>query len=167
MFSFGPHHTKKDVDRLERIQRRATKMIKGLGRLPCEERLRELGLFSLEKRRLRGDLITMFQYLKGGCKEDGDSLCSRTRMKKTMGNGYMLLLGTFHLETREQSATGESTTSLGRLFQHWTLLRFSWTGCWATLSRPCFCQERLDQMILEVPSNLVFYDSMKLINDLF
>ena len=39
-------------------------MIKELGSLACEERLRGLGLFSLEKRRLRGDPITMFQYLK-------------------------------------------------------------------------------------------------------
>jgi len=69
----SPLYTK-DVDRLARVQRRPTKMIKGLESLPYEESLRELGLFSLEKRRLRRDHITMFQYLKGGYKEDGHSL---------------------------------------------------------------------------------------------
>ncbi|PKU49138.1 hypothetical protein llap_580 [Limosa lapponica baueri] len=71
------------MDLLKRIQRRATKMIRGLEHLSYEDRLRELGLFNLEKRSLRGDLIAAFQYLKGDYRRDGEGLFIRECSHRT------------------------------------------------------------------------------------
>ncbi|KGL97538.1 hypothetical protein N301_03654, partial [Charadrius vociferus] len=115
---WSPQH-KKDMYLLERVQRRATRMIRGLEHLSYEERLRELGLlrwlglFSLEKRRLQGDLSAAFQYLKGAYKKDGDKVFSRACTDKT--RGFKLKEGTFRLDVRKNIFTM-------RVVKHWHML---------------------------------------------
>ncbi|KFQ26612.1 hypothetical protein N331_13016, partial [Merops nubicus] len=97
---FWSPHYKRDVDLLERVQRRATRMIRGLEQLSYEDRLRELGLFSLEKRGLRGDLIVGFQYLRGAYKKAGEGLFRISSNNRTRGNGAKLEVGRFRLDMR-------------------------------------------------------------------
>jgi len=98
---FWAPHFKKDEELLERVQRRATRMMRGLEHLSYEERLRELGLFSLKNRSLRRYFINAYKYLKGGSQEDGARLFSVVPSDKRSGNGHKLMHWKFQLKKRK------------------------------------------------------------------
>jgi len=87
-------------------------MIRGLEQLSYEERLRESGLFSLEKRRLWGDPIVAFQYLKGAYGED---LFSRAACDRTRRHGFKLREGRFRLDMRKKFLTRRVVKHQNRL----------------------------------------------------
>ncbi|CAM5111945.1 unnamed protein product [Natator depressus] len=91
---------KKDEFKLEQVQRRATRMIREIENLSYERRLKELGLFSLTKRRLRGDMIALYKYIRGINTREGEELFKLSNNVDTRTNGYKLAIRKFRLEIR-------------------------------------------------------------------
>ena len=90
-------------------------MIRGLEHLYYEERLRELVLFSLAKRRLQGDLLVAFQYLKGAPKQEGEWLFPRVGCNRRCRSGLQGRQGRFKLDLRMKFFPE-------RLVRHWNRL---------------------------------------------
>jgi len=99
---------------LEWVQRRATKMIRELEQ-SYEDRLREVGLFILEKRRLWGDSIAAFQYLNRAYKKTGEGLFTRACSDRTRGTGFKLKEGRFRSDIRKK-------LFVMRVVRHWNRL---------------------------------------------
>lgn len=86
----------------------------GVEHHPCEDRLREMELFSLEKIRVQGDLIEAFQYIKGGYKKEEDRHFSRVCGDRKKGNGFKLKVGRLRLDVMKFLAI--------RMVKHWSRL---------------------------------------------
>ena len=92
---FWSPHYRKDVEALERVQRRFTRMLPGLESMQFDQRLRELGLYSLERRRMRGDMIEVYKILRGIDRVDSQCLFPRAPLLSTRGHGFKVRGGKF------------------------------------------------------------------------
>jgi len=135
---------KKDIDLLERVQRRATRMVPGLGSLSCEERLKAMDLPSLAYRRLRGDAIEVYKYLNGIYKVDSSSMLPLAGLKAFKTRGHCLKIQKRYCRTKlranffsfrtvnmwnglPEDAVLSPTLNIfkGKIDRHWRNLRYS------------------------------------------
>ncbi|KAE8591668.1 hypothetical protein XENTR_v10018537 [Xenopus tropicalis] len=91
---------KRDIE-LESVLRSATKLVKSMESLSYEVRLAKLGLFTLEKRRLRGDMITMYKYIRGSYNNLSNVLFTSRSFQRTQGHPLCLEEGRFHVNIRK------------------------------------------------------------------
>ena len=108
-------YRKKDIDILERVQRRATKMIQKLRNISYEMRLKECGLTTLETRRLRGDQIEVFKILNGYENLDRNIFFSVKEERRTRGHGITLAKKQRRLDIRKFSFSQRTVNEWNRL----------------------------------------------------
>jgi len=104
---FWTPHYKKDIEVLDHVRRRATRLVRVLQNKSYKERLRELGLFSLEK--------ALYNCLKGGGRDVGVGLFSQITSNRMRGNGLELCQGRFNLDIRKNFFTE-------KVIKHWNRL---------------------------------------------
>ena len=102
---------RRNIELLQRVQRKATKMVQGMDHLSYEYKVKELGLFSLEKRRLL--LIETFQNPKWSYRKEGDRLFSRVCCDQTKGDCFKLEEGRFRLDIKKVFCRKGGAPSLG------------------------------------------------------